>query len=367
MLRPHRVPVSDAFGVVPHPITVDEARARVRGDLEHAPVDVGGHPRQHRTRRLAEIRRPPAPHEVVVATDATARDDDRRRRELEPADDVAVRRDTALRVVGSEDAAAHAGDGASTTVGRGLDDEFVDAMTVRERQQAPGLGIERLLDEGAAHARAGAPRDVEAGHRVAVTPGATVASLGPPDHWRELDSVLAQPLPLAAGRPLDVGARPALSPDVLTEGLTGRVRLTLEAVPLGAAAPVLPRELEAVAHPQAALLGRVDEEQPTERPVRLSAQIGAILLLDDDDAAPPRRQFGRRDETCQPRAHDDRVETLPVHAHLQSLVARTVSGRRVTSRPVSNARVRCDADHCTHGFSGASTNDEKALRGRPMC
>jgi len=54
-------------------------------------------------------------------------------------------------------------------------------------------------------------------------------------------------------------------------------------------------------------MGRVDEEQPAERPVRLSAEARLGLLVDDHDALAGVDEFGGGDESRQARADDDRV------------------------------------------------------------
>ena len=73
----------DALGVVPHAVGVDDVAAGVLGDLDHAPVDVGGHAGDHVLRRLAEPLGPVAAHELVVAADAAGGDDHGRRAQLE--------------------------------------------------------------------------------------------------------------------------------------------------------------------------------------------------------------------------------------------------------------------------------------------
>ena len=123
------------------------------------------------------------------------------------------------------------------------------------------------------HARAGAPGDVEARHRVAVPVGAAVAALGPADDREDPVAHLAQPGALLAGREVDVRLGPGARPAVLL------------AVELGAAEPVLHGELAGVLDAHPALLGAVDEEQPAEAPERLPAQ-GLLALLVEQQHRP---------------------------------------------------------------------------------
>ena len=133
------------------------------------------------------------------------------------------------------------------------------------------------VDERLHHPGAGAPGDVEARHRVAVPVRPQVAALGPADGRQERDAVPGQPVALLPGGELDVGARPPDRPLVLV----------VEPVEGGAALPVVPRQLEGVLHPGAPLLGAVDQEDAAERPERLAAEVGAVLLVDDQRPSCP--------------------------------------------------------------------------------
>ena len=66
-----------------------------------------------------------------------------------------------------------------------------------------------------------------------------------------------------------------------------------------------------IAHAQAPLLGRIDEEQATERPECLSAEALLSLLLDDDDALAGFRDLRRGDEAGKPGADHDHVGIEP--------------------------------------------------------
>ena len=271
---PDRVPVRDALDVVPHPVAVDQLRAGRLGDAEHPAVDVRGHAGDHVARRRCRAAPasccrtrswlPPMPPEATITACARSSKSPITSREL------ASPRATSL---GLEDRAGDAVDGA---VGDG---QLVDAVAERERRRRPRVGrrahpaLERLDDAGA-----GAPGDVEARHRVAVAVGVVAAALGPADHREEPHALAVQPGALLAGREVDVGLGPLPRPVVLVP------------VEAGGAEPVLPARARGESlMPQPALLGRVDEEQPAERPERLAAEGLLGLLVEQDDALARRR------------------------------------------------------------------------------
>ena len=205
-------------------------------------------------------------HQVVVAADAAAGHDHRLRPELELADGVSRRRHAARRAIDGSSTAPR------TPVDRAvLDDELVDAMAMREgtfalTAQPPREDVD---DRGP-----GPPGDVESRHRVAVPACVVAAALGPADQRESLQPALAQPAALLARGEVDVGVRPLPRPVVLGPVESRRAQ------------PVLQRQLVAVADAQPALFGAVDEEQPAERPERLAADVGGVLLVDDQDRRP---------------------------------------------------------------------------------
>jgi hypothetical protein len=250
----------------------------VRGDAGEQPL-----------RRRAQAGGPVLPDQLVVAADAAGGDDDGLRRDLELAGRVAGAGLTAGDVAGLEDGAADAGDRAAA------DDQLVDAVAEQQLQHAPvGRGA-HPAGEGLDEARPGAPDDVEARHRVAVAGGGVAAALGPADDREEADALLAQPRPLLPRGELQVGLGPPARPVVL------------RAVEAGGAEPVLPGQLERVAHPEPALLGRVDEEQPAEGPPGLPAEGLLGLLVEQDHPLPRIGQLRGGDQPGQPCPHHDDV------------------------------------------------------------
>lgn len=105
MPGPDRVPVLDALGVVPHPVAVDVVRARLLGDAEHQPVDMGGDAGEHLLGRGAQPLGPLGADEVVVAADAAGGDDHRLGLQLEGAGGLPAARGAALGGAGLQDLA----------------------------------------------------------------------------------------------------------------------------------------------------------------------------------------------------------------------------------------------------------------------
>ena len=136
---------------------------------------------------------------------------------------------------------------------------------------------------------------MKARHRIAVAHGVVAAALGPADDREDAVAHRAQPVALLAAREGDIGLRPALRPVILG------------AVETGGAAPVLPGEVVAVPDAEPALLRRIDQEQPAERPERLAAEALPAFLLDHDDALAGVGEFRRRNQPGEPRADHDHV------------------------------------------------------------
>jgi hypothetical protein len=73
--RPDWIPVLDAFDVMPHAVAVDQPRAGLLRDADHAAVDMLGHAGDHELRGIAEPLRPVLPYQIVIAADAAGGDD----------------------------------------------------------------------------------------------------------------------------------------------------------------------------------------------------------------------------------------------------------------------------------------------------
>src|SRR3954471_18317764 len=168
-------------------------------------------------------------------------------------------------------------------------------MTEPELDQAALLrrahsAFERLDDAGP-----GAPRDVEAWHRVARAGGGVSATLGPADDGKDAVPHLVQPGALLAAGEVDVRLGPLARPVVLV------------AIEACGAQPVLPCQLVAVLDPQPALLRGVDEEQPTEAPERLPAEGLLAFLVEQEDSASRIGEFGGCDQSGESGSDDDDV------------------------------------------------------------
>src|SRR4051812_9211387 len=141
----------------------------------------------------------------------------------------------------------------------------------------------------------GAPGDVEARYRVAVAACVVTAAFSPADQREGAQPTLTQPAALLAGREIDVSVCPLPRPVVLRP------------VESRGAEPVLQRQLVAVADAQPALFRAVDEEQAAERPERLAADVGGVLLIDDQDPTAPFGKFTGGDKTSEARSDDDDI------------------------------------------------------------
>src|SRR5690348_13788521 len=121
--------------------------------------------------------------------------------------------------------------------------------------------------------------------------GVIAAALGPADERKGLQPALAQPAALLPRREVDVRMRPLPGPVVLRPVEASRAQ------------PVLQRQLVAVADAEPPLLGAVDEEQSTERPERLTADVVGVFLVDDQYAPPSFDQLAGGNQAGQPGAH----------------------------------------------------------------
>ena len=78
MVGPDRIPVANPFGVVPHPIGVDDRGAGLLADTEHSPVDMRRNAGNHICRRFAQsLSRPIVADQFVIATNSAGGDDHR--------------------------------------------------------------------------------------------------------------------------------------------------------------------------------------------------------------------------------------------------------------------------------------------------
>src|SRR5690606_41679449 len=136
--------------------------------------------------------------------------------------------------------------------------------------------------------------------------------LGPADDGEDPVPHRPQPVALLPRRELQVGLRPAARPVII-----GAVGL-LEG---GGAQPVLSGELEGVTDPESALLGAVHEEQPSEAPPGLRAEVLLPLAPEQQHAPSAVGDLGRGDQARQPGADDDH---LVLHCH-STLIRRTRS------------------------------------------
>ena len=254
----------------------------------------------------AEAAGPVGPHQVVVAADAAGAHQHRLGAELEAVGDVAVGRAAALGAVGCQDGAAHAGHRPAGHHQR------VDAVAESSSSRPAAWALRTRRTNGSS-TRAGAPRDVEARHRVAVPAGTAVAALGPADDREEPHALLVQPRALLAGGEVDVGLGPLARPVVLGP------------VEAGTALPVLPRQLDRVADPHPPLLGTVHQEEPAERPVG-PPRFASLSWSSTTTRRPGVGELSSGHEPGQPGSHDD---DIGVHEPRENgVLPRAVRARR---------------------------------------
>jgi len=181
------------------------------------------------------------------------------------------------------------------------DVQAVDAVPEPELHEPLRHGLAHAALERCDHAGTGAPRDVEARHRVAVAVRESAAALRPADDGEEPHAHPVQPGALLAIGEVDVGGGPLAAPEVLA------ARVVDTAVELRAAEPVLHGEVERVADAQTPLLGGVDQEEPAERPEGLTAEVRLGLLVEQQHPPAGVGQLRRRHESRESGPHHDHV------------------------------------------------------------
>src|SRR4051812_5705182 len=89
-------------------------------------------------------------------------------------------------------------------------------MTEPESDNSALLGVAHAADERLDHTRSGAPGDMEARHRIAVTDRKIAAALGPADDRENAQALPSQPSAFLAGREIHIGLGPAARPVVFS-------------------------------------------------------------------------------------------------------------------------------------------------------
>ena len=125
--------------------------------------------------------------------------------------------------------------------------------------------------------------------------GVVPAALGPIDDRKHPVAHRPQQGSFLAGGKRHVGMRPAPRPVIV---------VTIKA---GRAEPILPSKINGIADAEASLLGAINEEQPAERPERLSAQALLGLLIDEDHSLAGVGKFGGGGQSGKTASHDDDI------------------------------------------------------------
>ena len=113
------------------------------------------------------------------------------------------------------------------------------------------------------------------------------------------------------------------------------------AVEGGGAQPVLERQVVRIADAHAPLLGRIDEEEPAERPERLTAERLLRLLVDEDDPLAGLGQLGGGDQPGKAGADNDHIRVV---SHASPSPIR--NSQPEPSRPTEGQT----ADHCPNAL-----------------
>ena len=253
-----------ALDVVPHPVRVDDPAAGALGDPQHPAVDVGGHPGDH----LASAALPSRAGQFArtrswLRADAAGGDDHRLgrggRSRRRPSREVGAPRATSA---GSSISPRTPVDGAARAV---------TSSSTRCRNRSGHLTVpdgSRTRRTNGSSTPGPVPQMMwNRGTELPCPPAAYAAALGPAHDREEPTPRALEPGPLLAGGELDVGPGPSPGPVVL-----GRSNPAVPSQSCQASSTAVPD-----AH--AALLGRVDEEQPAEGPERLPAEAGRRLLV----------------------------------------------------------------------------------------
>ncbi len=78
MLWPDRIPVFDAFDIVPHAVAVHDAATGLFGNVQHPAIHMGGNAGDHLLRRFAKAGGPVFADKFVIAANAARRQHNRR-------------------------------------------------------------------------------------------------------------------------------------------------------------------------------------------------------------------------------------------------------------------------------------------------
>ena len=218
----------------------------------------------------------------MVATDPTRRQHDCRTTKLELADGIAIAAGAAYDIARRESGTAHANDGVT------LHDQVIDPMPEPEFESPILLRLTSARNEGRQHTRSRPPGYVKSGYRIA-------SAFRTADYREPADAKLVQPGAFLASRELQVRFRPLLWPMILGP------------IESSGACPVFAGAVDRIPDTQSALLGRIHQEQPAERPVSLPAEALLWFLVDDDDALSSRGDLRCGYEPRKASPNDDRV------------------------------------------------------------
>ena len=296
----HPVPGPDAvrhrntLRVVPHPLGVHHSATGAPGEVEAGAVRAVRHTGEQVLGQGAGAVRPGRAHQVMVRADPSGGQHDGVRGEFHLSRHLPGGRLSALGGARGEHVGAHTGDPA---VG---DHQLADLVPEPDLQQTLGAGEARRRQERGQHPGPGAPGDVEPGQGVPVPAGWVATAFGPLHQREPAHPELVEPF---AHRPAGE-VYEALGPGVAHR--IGPLAAIGARGELGRTEPVGEGQLGTVPQAETALLGGVHQEQPAERPERLSAERCGGFGVQDDDPLPPAGELGGRNQARKPGSdHDD--------------------------------------------------------------
>src|SRR5690606_28166383 len=226
VFAPDRIPILDAFGIMPHPVPVDDAPAGFFRNGEHPAIDMLGYSRQHGFWRFPHAARPVFPDQVMVASDAAACYDDGLCFASEIGDYLPRTGFSPLGIARLQQRPHYTGHHSI------FGEQFIHLMSRPIINQSvlhmfAYPPFKRLNDS-----RSCSPDDMEARHRIAVPFRQITAAFSPANDWKESDAHSGEPAPLFICCKIHIRLRPFLAP----------VIFILLPVETGCPKPILPSQ-----------------------------------------------------------------------------------------------------------------------------
>ena len=209
-MRPDRIPVLDAFAIVPHAVGVDQLRACVLRNIQHQPVHMGRNARHQCAGQWAIFFHRPVPaNQIEIAADPAGRDDDLIASNVEIRRHIAIGLRAARGIVGGQDVASHPCHPVVRYIQPG------HPVPKPKGDLARLFGLQHPVHKGFQHPRPGPPCDVKARHGIAMPMRQPAAPFGPADHWEPAHPQIMQPAPHLSCCEIKIGLGPVPRPVIL--------------------------------------------------------------------------------------------------------------------------------------------------------